>query len=171
MCKRSNYPKYLQKRRREHPATEWSARSMVVTGKSCPRLLPTQAHLDSGPPGRVCSDISFVRQTLPALPHPSPSEAPVGLPLPHSRSRVFLASLARSLTALHQIPVSPWKAVAEPSPPLLLPGRGPGRDSRRSCSECGRTFWSYSCRTDPDAAGSQEAIGQRLILQSQCGSV
>lgn len=171
MCKRSNYPKYLQKRHREHPATEWSARSMVVTGKSCPRLLPTQAHLDSGPPGRFCSDISFVCQTLPALPHPSPSEAPAGLPLPHSHSRVFPASLARSLTVLHQIPVSPSKAVAQPSPPLLLPGRGPGRDSRRSCSECGRTFWSYSCRTDPDAAGSQEAIGQRLILQSQCGSV
>lgn len=105
------------------------------------------------------------------FPHPSPSETPAGLSLPHSHSRAFPASLARSLTGLHQTPASPPKAVAEPCPPLLLPGRGPGRDSRRSHSECGRTFWSYSCRTAPIAAGSQEAIGQRLILQSPCGSV
>lgn len=167
MCKRSNYPKYLQKRGREHPATEWSFRSMVVTGKSCPRLLPTQAHLGSGPPGRVCSDIRFICQLSPPFAIRNSSRA---VPPPLSLEK-FPASLTRSLTALQQIPASPPKAVAEPSPPLLLPGRGPGRDSRKGCSECGRTFWSYSCRTAPIAAGSQEAIGQRLILQSPCGSV
>lgn len=150
---------------------------MVVTGTDCPRLLPTQAHLDSGSLGRVCSD-SFVCQTLPASPHPSPPEAPAGLSLPHACSGAFPASLPSSSLLSSWIPAcpttypnSPWEAVPEPAPPLLLPIRGSGGDSRRSRSGCGRTFWSYSCRTDPDAAGSQEAIGERLILESQRGSV
>lgn len=185
MCKRSNYPKYLQKRGREHPAIERSTRSAVVTGKHCPRLLPTQAHLHSGPRGRVCSDSGFLCQTPAASPHPSPSEAPAGRPLPHSCSRPFPAtSLPTSLKALYQTSSWPLPLITIPHQRLrqrlLLPCPCPSESLAGTPGEAAQGmgehfffffFWTYSCRADPDAAGSQEAIGERLILESRRGSV
>lgn len=61
-----------------------------------------------------------------------------------------------------------WQGRAPPPPPpFLIRSWGSGRSSPGS----GRRLRSYSCRADPDAVGSQEAIGERLILESWSRSV
>lgn len=171
MCKRSNYPKYLQKRGREHPAIERSTRSAVVTGKHCPRLLPTQAHLHSGPRGRVCSDSGFLCQTPAASPHPSPSEAPAGRPLPHSCSRPFPAtSLPTSLRALYQTPSWPLPLITIPHQRLrqrlLLPCPCPSESLAGTSGEAvqgvGEHFFFFFGLTH--AGQTQTPLGARRQL-------
>lgn len=139
MCKRSNYPKYLQKRGREHPAIEWSPLSVVVTGKHCPQLLPTQAHLHSGPLGRVCSDTCCLSPPL-LIRSPSRTAPPrLLLKTLSSKSDPHPSLLSDSIKVPATYHNCPPKAEAEAPPPLLLPIRGSGRDSRRSCSGCGKS--------------------------------